>query len=92
MENVIAAAELAGPLDGQHIERLLDHADADRRRGGDRRRSGSTPASVMLKQTLQYATLSLMATSAAARARASSVERAEDVVRESLGRLRADPG
>ncbi len=29
VEHVVAAAELAGPLDGQHVERLLDHAQAD---------------------------------------------------------------
>ena len=41
VEHVVAAAELAGPLDGQDVERLLDDAQPARRRGRGRGRSGT---------------------------------------------------
>ena len=43
VEDVVAAPPLPGPLDREHVERLLDDAQATRRRGPGRDRSG-TPA------------------------------------------------
>ncbi len=41
VEDVVAAPELAGPFDGQDVERLLDHAQPECRRGQGPDRSGS---------------------------------------------------
>ena len=64
--------ELARALDREDVERLLDDAQASRRRGRRRGRSGTAGASLMLKQRSQNTTSSRTAISALASARASA--------------------
>ena len=72
MEDVVEALELAGALEREDVERLLDDAQPARGRGPDPGRSGRAAWSLMLKQRSQNTTWSRTATSAAASVRASA--------------------
>ncbi len=89
MEDVVAALELAGPLEGQDVERLLDDAQPGRvacRVAADRaqRRIADVEA--------QVAEDDLVADGDESRRQRPSlgVRRPQQVVRESLGGLRSD--
>ena len=72
VEDVVEALELAGPLEGEDVERLLDDAQpASVSRPGSRQ-IGQSGWSLMLKQRSQKTTLSRTSMSAAASVRASA--------------------
>ena len=76
VEDVVEAPELPGALEGEDVERLLDDAQPASARGPDRGRSGTSGASLMLKQRSQKTTWSRTAMRARASVRASASGRA----------------
>ena len=92
LEHVVATAVRPGSFERQHVERLLHHAQAARRRATGRGRWGTRGPVLMLKHTSQNTTSSRTATSAAASVRASASERPQQVIRQPLGGLGADAG
>ena len=91
VEHVVAAAELAGPLDRQHVERLLDDAQlavVAARVAADRAQRGVADVEAALAEHDLVADGDQRARE---RARLR-VGRAKQVERQALGRLGSDPG
>ena len=91
MEHVVEALELAGPLEGQHVERLLDHAQPGRvarRVAADR----AERRSLMLKQRSQKTTCVADGDERGGQRPSLRLGGAQQVERQPLGGLRPDPG